>query len=348
MRKHHTLTRMPFSGAPFGDLGKPPAPITGTSLTIIPETANDPHFGAWFDDQVTITLMEGETVKGLMRKIDRATQKVDNNSGNGAKLTLKAGNDASLADVITSGNAVTIKALKAGRANYHFASGDGSVTATMNLVVTPKPPAKAAQITTQPPAAVTLKEGDPISIKVTATGATAYRWEKLKADGKTWEAVNGKTTDTLAAAVAVPADTGSYHVVISGEPGSADVVSTVCVLTVTAKPTDHLNLIESGTAPGTLTDYANGLQTLSMKAGTVFTITVQRIAAGSSTAISGGGNNFTITSAGDAAIAEAIHAPSDTTNKRTLQITGKAQGASTVKLASADGQALVTLVINIS
>ncbi|MCS5452485.1 pilus assembly protein N-terminal domain-containing protein [Enterobacter huaxiensis] len=346
MRKHLTITRAPFSGAPFGDLGKKAAPLTGQSMALFPDKP-DPRIAAWFGDNQVVTLQQGETITAAMHKVARATGAPDTASGVNSSFALLPGEDGAIASATSSGSMATLKALKAGRVRYKLTSGDTTVSGTIIIIVTAKPTPKPAQITTQPPAAVTLKEGDQIAIKVTATGATAYRWEKLKADGKTWEAVNGKTTDTLAAAVAVPADTGSYHVVISGEPGSADVISTVCVLTVTAKPVDHLNLIESGTAPGTLTDYHDGLQTLAIKVGTVFSITVQRMQDGTTTPVAGGGNNFKIASAGNSAIAEAINAPSDTTNKRTLQITAKAKGTSTIKLTSADGQALVTLTINV-
>lgn len=90
-------------------------------------------------------------------------------------------------------------------------------------------------ITTQPPATLAVAVGATINITpvvATNTAATAtYQWQKLNADGTTWDNIAGATAVKFTKAAAAAADSGSYRLRIKNGPTiTAD--TGVCVVTV--------------------------------------------------------------------------------------------------------------------
>ncbi len=78
------------------------------------------------------------------------------------------------------------------------------------------------------PASVSLAEGDSTTLKVVASGATAYQWKKNGVD------IVGATTDTLSVVANAVDNQAKYTVVVSA--GSASVTSATAVLTIKASP----------------------------------------------------------------------------------------------------------------
>ncbi|MDR2920624.1 MAG: right-handed parallel beta-helix repeat-containing protein [Tannerella sp.] len=68
-------------------------------------------------------------------------------------------------------------------------------------------------ITTQP-VDLTVNEGAGDTLRVTATNATGYQWQKL--DGNIWTDISGATGASYTIDGAIPSDAGSYRVIVSG------------------------------------------------------------------------------------------------------------------------------------
>lgn len=115
-------------------------------------------------------------------------------------------------------------------------SGD-TVDLTQNLALSAAP--IAAHITTNPAPSTTVVTGQPFTLTVVATGAQSYAWQKLESDGITWTPVpviSPNITDTYTDSNATSDDAGSYRVVVKGDAGTPDAISTTAVVTVSATP----------------------------------------------------------------------------------------------------------------
>ncbi|MDR2920623.1 MAG: T9SS type A sorting domain-containing protein [Tannerella sp.] len=110
-------------------------------------------------------------------------------------------------------------------ATYTVPGGNGqSVTGyiTVNVVK-----AEEATITTQP-VGLSVDEGSNYTLIVTAANAIGYQWQKL--NGNMWTDIFGATSATYTINAAIPADAGSYRVVVSGLDNT--VTSAIVIVTV--------------------------------------------------------------------------------------------------------------------
>jgi hypothetical protein len=116
------------------------------------------------------------------------------------------------------------------KVTVHNGTGGGANNGNDNqqgAVAINVPSCTAPSITT-PPANVTVIEGNPASFSVVATGTEplSYQWRKGGI------AITGATGTSYSIAAAMPADEGSYDVVVTNDCGSA--TSAAATLTVTA------------------------------------------------------------------------------------------------------------------
>ena len=120
---------------------------------------------------------------------------------------------------------------------------------------------------TVPPAGVTVTNGDPVNLTVTATGTAplSYQWRKGGV------AIPGETAATIAIPAAQVSDAGSYDVVVSNVGGSdtsaAAVVTVVVPPSIATQPVSQtfdaftdvtFSVIAAGTAPFTYQWFKNG------------------------------------------------------------------------------------------
>jgi hypothetical protein len=94
--------------------------------------------------------------------------------------------------------------------------GSLSVTGSANLTVLGKP-----VITAQPASSVTVSNGSPVTLSVTATGdALVYQWRKALKTGTGYTNIAGANTNTYTISAVSTSDAGSYSVVITNLVGS--------------------------------------------------------------------------------------------------------------------------------
>lgn len=122
--------------------------------------------------------------------------------------------------------------------------------------VTPPVVVVAPLIATQPVAG-SVREGDPFTLTVVATGSTplAYQWKK---DGL---GLAGATGSTLVLATVKPGDAGSYSVTVSNSAGfvqSAAATLTVTPIVVASAPVITRHPADQSVAPGTAATFSVG------------------------------------------------------------------------------------------
>jgi len=105
---------------------------------------------------------------------------------------------------------------------YGSTTSDGALV-TVNVVL--------PSLTTQPPAALTVHQGQAITINAAYAGSLprTYQWYRDS------EAISGATGATYTIAAASSADAGTYHVVVTNEGGSASSNNTVVAVVGTAE-----------------------------------------------------------------------------------------------------------------
>jgi hypothetical protein len=109
--------------------------------------------------------------------------------------------------------------------------GESSLSNTVSATI---PEGPAAPVITEQPQTLTAFSGQMVTLHVTATGSPApgYQWRKGGVD------ISGATSASYTIPSALPADAGTYDVVVSNTLGS--VTSTGAILTVTATLPLHL------------------------------------------------------------------------------------------------------------
>ncbi|HYD22618.1 MAG TPA: GEVED domain-containing protein, partial [Flavipsychrobacter sp.] len=97
-----------------------------------------------------------------------------------------------------------------------------------NSVITINAP---VNITTQPAATSDICDGSALNLSVVASGAAGYQWYKGAAP------IAGATSSTYNIPASVPADAGTYSVIVNGQTPCANVNSTNAVVNIIPRPT---------------------------------------------------------------------------------------------------------------